>query len=152
MDDLEKNARNSIGRFVMWANCNIGELQYGRISIRPYNVHKHTHTMPMMLFVYLHVYLRTSRKHTCRGLIAISPPKWVNCNIGEFATRVNCNVGEFATKANCITYSAAPARGLCPYDTRKQIHTMPVMLFLCIYMYLHICERPENTRVGANCN
>ena len=27
---------------------------------------------------------------------------------------------------------------------------MPVMLFLCIYMY--ICERPENTRVGANCN
>ena len=25
-------------------------------------------------------------------------------------------------------------------------------VFLCIYMYLHICERPENTRVGANCN
>nr|DAN39715.1 MAG TPA: hypothetical protein [Caudoviricetes sp.] len=22
--------------------------------------------------------------------------------------------------------------------------------FLCIYMY--ICERPDNTRVGANCN
>nr|DAN63807.1 MAG TPA: hypothetical protein [Caudoviricetes sp.] len=29
-----------------------------------------------MLFVYLHVYLRTSRKHTCRGLIAISPSTW----------------------------------------------------------------------------
>ena len=39
-----------------------------------------------------------------------------------------------------------------PYDTRKHTHTMPVMLFLCIYMYLHICERPDNTRVGANCN
>ena len=36
-----------------------------------------------------------------------------------------------------------------PYDTRKHTHTMPAM-FLCIYMY--ICERPENTRVGANCN
>jgi len=25
------------------ANCNMGELQYGRIAIRPYNVCKHTH-------------------------------------------------------------------------------------------------------------
>ena len=37
-----------------------------------------------------------------------------------------------------------------PYDTRKHTHTMAVMLFLCIYMY--ICECSENTRVGANCN
>ena len=33
-----------------------------------------------------------------------------------------------------------------PYDTRKEIQ--PMMFFV----YLHICERPENTRVGANCN
>ena len=33
----------------------MGELQQGRIAIRPYNVRKHTHTMPMMFFVYLHI-------------------------------------------------------------------------------------------------
>ena len=32
-----------------------------------------------------------------------------------------------------------------PYDVRKHTHTMPMMFFV----YLHICERPENTRVGA---
>ena len=37
-----------------------------------------------------------------------------------------------------------------PYDTRKRPHTKPMTFFLCIYMY--ICERSENTRVGANCN
>jgi len=35
-----------------------------------------------------------------------------------------------------------------PYNVRKHTHTMPMMFFV----YLHICERPENTRVGANCN
>ena len=58
--------------------------------------------------------------------------------------------GQFVTWVICITYSAAPARGLCPYDARKRTHTMPMMPFLCIYTY--VCERPDNTRVGANCN
>ena len=49
--------------------------------------------------------------------------------------------------ANCITYSAAPARGLCPYDARKRPHAMPVMLFA-----YNICQRSDNARVGANCN
>jgi len=42
---------------------------YGRFANRPYDTRKHTHTMPMMFFVYLHVftYLRTFKKHTCRG-------------------------------------------------------------------------------------
>ena len=44
-----------------------------------------------------------------------------------------------------------------PYDTRKQIHTMPMMffcVFTCIFarIYMYICERLDNTRVGANCN
>ena len=44
-----------------------------------------------------------------------------------------------------------------PYDTRKHTHTMPMMffcVFTCIFarIYMYICERPENTRVGANCN
>ena len=30
---------------------------YGRFANRPYDTRKHTHTMPMMFFVYLHVYL-----------------------------------------------------------------------------------------------
>ena len=44
-----------------------------------------------------------------------------------------------------------------PYDTRKHTHTMPMMffcVFTCIFarIYMYICERPDNTRVGANCN
>ncbi len=37
---------------------------YGRFANRPYDTRKHTHTMPMMFFVYLHVftYLRTFKK------------------------------------------------------------------------------------------
>ena len=52
----------------------MGDLQQGRIAIRPYNVRKHTHTMPVMFFVYLHVYLRTSRKHTCRDELQFALP------------------------------------------------------------------------------
>jgi len=37
-----------------------------------------------------------------------------------------------------------------PYDARKRPHTKPMTSFLCIYTYA--CERPDNTRVGANCN
>ena len=40
--------------------------------------------------------------------------------------------GRFTTRANCITYSAAPARGLYPYNVRKHTHTMPMMLF-CVF-------------------
>ena len=37
---------------------------YGRFANRPYDTRKHTHTMAMMFFVYLHVftYLRTFKK------------------------------------------------------------------------------------------
>ena len=35
----------------------MGDLQQGRIAIRPYDTRKEIHTMPMMFFVYLHVYL-----------------------------------------------------------------------------------------------
>ena len=40
-----------------------------------------------------------------------------------------------------------------PYNVRKHTHTMPVMFF-CVFtcIYIYICERPENTSVGANCN
>jgi len=34
----------------MGAICNMGNLQYGRIAIRPYDARKRTHTMPVMLF------------------------------------------------------------------------------------------------------
>ena len=50
----------------------------------------------------------------------------------------NCNMDDFVMWANWITYSTAPARGLCLYDALKRTHTMPVMPFLCIYMYLHV--------------
>ena len=40
------------------------------------------------------------------------------CNGGDL------QYGRIAIWANCITYSAAPARGLCPYDTRKTL--MPI--------------------------
>ena len=48
-------------------------------------------------------------------------------NMGEFGMGVNCDManlkwGRFAMWANCITYSAAPARGLCPYNVRKHTH------------------------------
>lgn len=59
-------------------------------------------------------------------------------------------MSEFEIWANCITYSAVPARGLYPYNVHKRTHTMLMMPFLCIYRY--VCERPDNTRVGANCN
>ena len=44
-----------------------------------------------------------------------------------------------------------------PYNVCKHTHTMPMMffcVFTCIFarIYMHICERSENTRVGANCN
>ena len=41
-----------------------------------------------------------------------------------------------------------------PYDTRNLPHTMPMpSFFLCIYMiYMYICQRSDNARVGANCN
>ena len=59
------------GRNTMWANWGMGDLQYGRISIRPYDPRKRIHTMPVMsFFVYLYIftwYLRTFRKHTRRG-------------------------------------------------------------------------------------
>ena len=71
-------------------------------------------------------------------------------NVRDLRENTRNSIGRFAIWANCITYSAAPARGLCPYDAHKRTHTMPVMLFSYIYMY--ICERPVNTRVGANCN
>jgi len=35
---------------------------------------------------------------------------------------ITCQYGRFAMRTNCITYSAAPARGLCPYDARKKPH------------------------------
>ena len=53
----------------------------------------------------------------------------------------NCNMDDFVMWANWITYSAAPARGLCLYDALKRTHTMPVMpfcVFICIYTFLHI--------------
>ena len=34
-----------------------------------------------------------------------------------------------------------------PYDARKRTYAMPVMLFA-----YNICQRSDNTRVGANCN
>ena len=72
---------------------------------------------------------------------------WANWGVDEFATWTNLQHGQIVVWANCITYSAVPARGLCPYDTRKRPHTMPVMLFA-----YNICQCPDNTRVGANCN
>ena len=44
-----------------------------------------------------------------------------------------------------------------PYDACKRPYTIPMMFFCVftayIYMYLHdICQRLDNTRVGANCN
>ena len=45
-----------------------------------------------------------------------------------------------------------------PYNVRKHIHTMPVMPFFCVLtciftrIYIYICQRLDNTRVGANCN
>jgi len=39
-----------------WANCNGGNLQYGRIAIRPYDARKGTHTMPVMLFCVFTLY------------------------------------------------------------------------------------------------
>ena len=74
--DLRENTRNSIGRFAMGAICNMSNLQWGRIAIRPY-----------------------------------------------------CNSPLRRTQKN-------------PYHARDA--------FLCIYTY--VCERPDNTRVGANCN
>ena len=40
----------------------------------------------------------------------------------SFFPRAIENMGEFEMWANCITYSAAPARGLCPYNVRKHTH------------------------------
>ncbi len=57
------------------------------------------------------------------------------CNVGEFVICTKYNVGELWCGRICITYSAAPARGLCPYDPRKRIHTMPVMSFF-VYLYI----------------
>ena len=54
--------------------------------------------------------------------------------MGEFVTRANCNKDEFQFAPTAHANILTP----CPW------------CFLCIYMY--ICERPKNTRVGANCN
>ena len=56
-------------------------------------------------------------------------------NMGEF-----WNGGEFGMWANFnspLRHTQTPS---------YQAHDV----FFCIYM--HICERPDNTRVGANCN
>ena len=49
-----------------------------------------------------------------------------NCNspfhMGAIENMGELNYGRIELWANCITYSAAPARGLCPYDTRKKPH------------------------------
>ena len=132
--------------FVTWANCGVGELWCGRIAIRPYDTRKRPHTMPVMLFAY------NICQRSDNALVG------ANCNspfhMGEFEMWMNFATWvNFAIWANCITYSAAPARGLCPYDARKLPHTMPMTSFLCIYMiYMYICQCPDNTRVGANCN
>ena len=55
---------------------------------------------------------------------------WMNCGVGKF-----CNMGEFVIWANFITYSAAPARGLCPYNARKRTYAMPVMFF-CVFTHI----------------
>ena len=82
---------------------------------------------------------------------------WANWGVDEFATWTNLQHGQIVVWANCITYSAVPARGLCPYDTRKRPHTMPVTSFFAYLhvftrTYMYICQSPDNTRVGANCN
>ena len=75
----------------------------------------------------------------------------------EFEIGANCNRGELRKKymqrhrAN-LKYGRIEIWAICksplqraqknPYHARDA--------FLCIYMY--ICEHPDNTRVGANCN
>ena len=48
--------------------------------------------------------------------------------------------GRIATRANCNS----------PLQRAQTYSHHAHDAFLCIYMY--ICERPDNTRVGANCN
>ena len=50
--------------------------------------------------------------------------------------------GRFTTRANCNS----------PLQRAQTYSHHAHDAFLCIYMYLHICERLDNTRVGANCN
>ena len=40
---------------------------YGRFANRPYDRTKKNQTKPLMFFVYLNLYFRTTTKHTCRG-------------------------------------------------------------------------------------
>ena len=86
----------------------------------------------------------------------------VNCNMAnlkwgqiwngdEFEMWVICNMGELHHILRCASSRTLPLQ-----RTQKNLsHARDV--FLCvythIYTYLHdICQRSDNTRVGANCN
>ena len=121
-------------KFAIWANCGVGEFHH---ILRCAS----SRTLP----------LRRTQKNLCHARDAIciyicqrsdNTRVGANCNspihMGEFVIWVKYNVGELGCGRICITYSAAPARGLCPYDPRKQIHTMPVMFFVYLHVYLYV--------------
>lgn len=84
------------------------------------------------------MYTRQYPENTCVGANCNSP-----FHMGEFVIWAKYNVGELGCGRIAIR----------PYDTCKLPHTMPMTSFLCIYMiYMYICQCPDNTRVGANCN
>jgi len=84
--------------------------------------------MPAM-FLCIYMYICERSENTRVGANCNSPFHMGEFkNMGEFEMWAICNMGDLRKKhtqqhrANSITYSAAPARGLCPYDTRKKPH------------------------------
>ena len=74
--------------------------------------------------------------------------EWTICKLnGRFANQVGYlqnQVGELHHILRCASSRTLPLRRTQTYSHHARD------AFLCIYMY--VCERPDNTRVGANCN
>jgi len=63
----------NVGEFAIWANCGVGEFQFAPtthanvLMLYPWRLF-------LFIYTYLHVYLRTSRKHTRRGELQFAHP------------------------------------------------------------------------------
>ena len=121
--------------------------------------------MPVMLFSYIYIvfmYIRQCPDNTRVGANCNSPfhmgaiENMGDLQWGQFVTWVICNMGNLqwgriAIWANCNSPLRRTQKN--PYHARDAFFVyLHAYLQVFTHIYMYICERPDNTRVGANCN